>query len=83
MSINYLLLIPFLVYLGIDEFSVLQKYSTHQYQIANATDTVDFPPCNVDQIPHYTSYRTDEEIKIDGRVVVRDTRTWKEVFAEE
>jgi len=31
-------------------------------------DTLNFPPCNVDDIPHYTSYKIDSAIQIDGKL---------------
>ncbi len=31
-------------------------------------DTLNFPPCNVDHIPHYTSYKIDSAMLIDGKL---------------
>jgi hypothetical protein len=31
-------------------------------------DSLKFPPCNVDEIPHYTSYKINDNIKIDGKL---------------
>lgn len=36
-------------------------------------DTLAYPPCNVDDIPHYTSYKIDTSIKIDGKL---DESVW-------
>lgn len=39
-----------------------------------AKDTLNFPPCNVDDIPHYTSYKIDTTIQVDGKL---DEPVWK------
>lgn len=31
-------------------------------------DTLDYPPCNADSIPHYTSYKINSPIQIDGKL---------------
>lgn len=74
MSIKYLLL---LVLLG----SVLIKEGFPRFEMEvdddlNSSvmpryavkDTLNFPPCNVDLIPHYTSYKIDSALKVDGKL---------------
>ncbi len=47
-----------------------------RYPVANTNasisveieDTLNFPPCNPESIPHYTSYKTNSPIKIDGKL---------------
>lgn len=36
-------------------------------------DTIDFPPCNVNDIPHYTAYKVDTPVRIDGKL---DETAW-------
>ena len=37
-------------------------------------DTVNFPPCNVDDIPHYTSHKINSTIQLDGKL---DELVWQ------
>ena len=37
-------------------------------------DTIDFPPCKVEDIPHYTAYKIDKPIQVDGKL---DEQVWK------
>ena len=38
------------------------------------TNALNHPPCNVDSIPHYNSYKIDSDIQIDGKL---DESVWK------
>ena len=37
-------------------------------------DTLKYPPCNVEDIPHYTAYKIDAAVKIDGKL---DEAAWE------
>ncbi len=43
-------------------------------QTAASVDSIPYPPCEEDKIPHYTAFRLDSEIVIDGRL---DEPAWK------
>ena len=43
-------------------------------QIAAFVDSLPHPPCEEDEIPHYTAFRIDSELVIDGRL---DEPAWK------
>jgi hypothetical protein len=38
-------------------------------------DSIAFPPCKIDNIPHYTAYKIDSAVKIDGKL---DESVWIE-----
>lgn len=42
--------------------------------LQNKKDSLIYPPCNEDQIPHYTAYRAKTPLRIDGRL---DEVDWK------
>ena len=45
--------------------------------VAKTVDTLKYPPCNEDEIPHYNAYKVDTPIKIDG---VLDESVWQDAL---
>lgn len=43
--------------------------------IAHSLDTLKYPPCNEDEIPHYNVYMVNEALKIDGKL---DEAVWQQ-----
>lgn len=77
MSNKYLL---FIVLFG--TILIKDGFSRYQWQIdehpgppttPSANDTLNYPPCNVEEIPHYTSYKINTSIQIDGKL---DELSW-------
>ena len=52
------------------EFMKIQPNTelVHPSSLQSRNDEVKYPPCNEDQIPHYTAYRVKTPIHIDGRL---------------
>ena len=79
MLIKYLLPLLLLGILLISEGSHLPDLQTEESlrpsgtQTHSEKDTIIYPPCNVDRIPHYTSYKIASNIKIDGKL---DESVW-------
>jgi len=60
-----------LVVLGttlIDSKLPKKKFPEEKQIIPLHIDTIAFPPCNIDRIPHYTAHKIDSAIEIDGKL---------------
>lgn len=74
MSIKYLLLLVLFGNILIKEgfprleLQVDEDLNSSVMVQHSVKDTLNFPPCNVDHIPHYTSYKIDSAIQIDGKL---------------
>ena len=68
MSIYHLFLICLWFGFGADALTDLSEKAYIPSQMVNTSDTLDFPPCDESDIPHYTAYKTASSITVDGKL---------------
>ena len=73
MLINYLYLLVLVGVALLNGWEVPKENGTVKAGQFLSKDSLNFPPCDVDQIPHYTSYKIESAIKIDGKL---DESVW-------
>jgi len=48
--------------------------SAHEVFVSTVVDTIKYPPCNENEIPHYNAYKVDTAPQIDGKL---DESAWQ------
>ena len=79
MAVNYLLLLVLFGITSINEGLDRLEFPADRYLDYSMTashpvsDTLNFPPCDIDEVPHYTSYKISSPLQIDGKL---DESVW-------
>lgn len=74
MPTTYLFLLVILGSALIDSELPEKRLPEEKQKILRSIDSIAFPPCNIDSIPHYTAYKIDSEVEIDGNL---DESVWE------